>query len=71
MGAKLRQCASPTEPEVKGWQSRPLEPLNPVLIFDCLRVRIRDEGLVENQANYQDIGIGRNGTKDVLGICIE
>ena len=35
--------------EVTAWQSRPLEPLYPVVFFDALRVKIRDEGLVRNR----------------------
>ncbi len=30
--------------EVTEWQNRPLEPMYPVVFFDCLRVKIRDEG---------------------------
>ena len=32
--------------EVREWQSRPLDPVYPVVFFDALRVKIRDEGLV-------------------------
>lgn len=57
--------------EVKEWQNRPLEALYPVIIFDALRVKIRDEGVVRNKAVYLAIGISRGGTKDILGIWIE
>ena len=30
--------------EVREWQNRPLDPLYPVIFFDALRVKIRDEG---------------------------
>jgi hypothetical protein len=36
--------------EVREWQSRPLDPVYPVIFFDALRVKIRDEGLVRNKA---------------------
>jgi len=32
--------------EVTGWQQRPLEACYPVVVFDALRVKIRDEGTV-------------------------
>ncbi len=32
--------------EVGAWQSRPLERMYPVVFFDALRVKIRDEGVV-------------------------
>jgi putative transposase len=57
--------------EVKEWQNRPLEPLYPVIIFDALRVKIRDEGVVKNKAVYLAIGIARDGTKEILGLWIE
>jgi putative transposase len=57
--------------EVTAWQQRPLDRVYPVVIFDALRVKIRDEGVVRNKAVYLAIGVSREGTKDVLGLWIE
>lgn len=38
--------------EVREWQNRPLDAICPVVFFDALRVKIRDEGLVRNKAVY-------------------
>ena len=38
--------------EVREWQNRPLDPVYPMVFFDALRVKIRDEGLVKNKAVY-------------------
>lgn len=57
--------------EVVGWQSRPLERLYPVVMFDALRVKIRDEGVVRNKAVYLALGVLPDGSKDILGIWIE
>lgn len=57
--------------EVKEWQNRPLDALYPVMIFDALRVKIRDEGTVKNKAVYLALGITRTGSKEVLGIWVE
>jgi putative transposase len=57
--------------EVTEWQQRPLLPLYPVIFFDALRVRIRDEGTVRVKAVYLALGIAPDGTKDVLGLWIE
>jgi len=57
--------------EVREWQTRPLDCVYPVLIFDALRVKIRDEGIVRNKAVYLALGITTGGEKDVLGIWIE
>lgn len=54
--------------EVKAWQSRPLEPLYPIVYLDALMVKMRHEGRVENRAVYVAIGIGLDGHKDVLGL---
>ena len=57
--------------EVKAWQSWPLDPIYPVIFFDALRVKIRDEGAVRNKAVYLAIGIRLDGTKEILGLWIE
>jgi putative transposase len=57
--------------EVTAWQQRPLESCYPVVFFDALRVKIRDEGVVRSKAVYLALGITRSGTKDVLGLWIE
>jgi transposase-like protein len=43
--------------EVSAWQQRPLEPMYPVIFFDALRVKIRDEGVVRNKAIYLALGV--------------
>jgi transposase-like protein len=57
--------------EVTQWQQRPLEACYPVVMFDAMRVKIRDEGTVKNKAVYLALGITSSGTKDVLGLWIE
>jgi putative transposase len=56
---------------VTEWQNRPLERCYPLIFFDAMRVKIRDEGLVRNKAVYLALGIQPDGTKDILGIWIE
>lgn len=57
--------------EVTAWQQRPLEACYAVVFFDCLRVKIRDEGVVRNKAVYVALGVTRTGSKEVLGLWIE
>jgi len=57
--------------EVREWQSRPLDPVYPVIFFDALRVKIRDEGLVRNKAVYVALALNSDGEKEVLGLWIE
>jgi putative transposase len=54
--------------EVQQWQSRPLEPLYPVVYLDALFVKMRQDGRVENRAVYVAIGIRMDGNKEVLGL---
>src|SRR5512144_1932779 len=57
--------------EVREWQNRPLDAVYPVVFFDALRVKIRDEGLVKNKAVYVALALNPDGEKDVLGLWIE
>lgn len=57
--------------EVAEWQSRPLEPLYPVMFFDALRVKIRDQGAVCNKAVYLALAITPDGRKQILGLWID
>ncbi|MCB9943216.1 MAG: IS256 family transposase [Geminicoccaceae bacterium] len=57
--------------EVAEWQNRPLESLYPLVFFDALRVKIRDEGMVRNKAVYVALGVRLDGQKEILGLWIE
>ena len=57
--------------EVTAWQSRPLETMYPVVFFDALRVKIREDAVVRSKAVYLALGILPDGSKDILGIWIE
>src|SRR4029079_4555220 len=57
--------------EVTAWQPRPRAPLYPVVFFDALRVKIRDEGTVRSKAVYLALGVLADGTRDILGVWIE
>jgi putative transposase len=57
--------------EVTAWQSRPLETMYPVVFFDALRVKIREDAVVRSKAVYLALGILPDGSKDILGLWIE
>ncbi len=57
--------------EVTAWQDQPLEPMYPVVFFDALRVKIREDSVVRNKAIYLALGILPDGTRDILGLWIE
>src|SRR5690349_7126721 len=57
--------------EVTAWQARPLEPMYPVVFFDALRVKIREDAVVRNKAVYLALGVLPDGTREILGLWIE
>jgi transposase-like protein len=57
--------------EVTAWQGRPLEPMYPVVFFDALRVKIREDAVVRNKAIYLALGVLPDGTREILGLWIE
>ena len=57
--------------EITAWQARPLESMYPVIFFDALRVKIREDNVVRNKAVYLALGVRPDGTRDILGLWIE
>ena len=57
--------------EIAAWQNRPLESVYPLVFFDALRVKIRDEGHVRNKAVHVALGVRGDGAKEILGLWIE
>lgn len=57
--------------EVAAWQQRPLDPAYPLVFFDAIRVKIRDEGMVRNKAIHIALGVRADGAKEVLGLWVE
>ncbi|MCY0857123.1 IS256 family transposase [Cupriavidus sp. D39] len=57
--------------EVTAWQARPLEVMYPVVFFDALRVKMREDGVVRSKAVYLALGVLPDGTRDILGLWIE
>jgi transposase-like protein len=57
--------------EVSAWRSRPLESMYPVVFFDALRVKIREDAVVRNKAIYLALGVLPDGRRDILGLWIE
>ncbi len=55
--------------EVKAWQSRPRDPIYPIIYLDCIHVKVR-EGAVRAKAVYLAIGVTMTGEKEVLGLWL-
>ena len=64
----ISQVTNAVMDEVKAWQHRPLAKLYPVVYLDCLVVRSRDSGVVQNKSVYLALGINTDGEKELLGL---
>jgi len=56
--------------DVRAWQSRPLSAVYPILYFDAMFVKSRQEGPVKSKAVYLALGINLDGEKELLGLWI-
>ena len=52
------------------WQSRPLEPIYPIIFMDATVLKIRVDGVVKNTAAYIMLGVTLEGKKEIIGIWI-
>lgn len=52
------------------WQSRPLEPMYPIIFMDATVLKIRVDRVVKNIAAYIILGITIEGKKEIIGIWI-
>ena len=57
--------------EVKAWQTRPLDPVYPIIYIDALVVKVRDGAHVVNKAAHIVLGVDTDGIKHVLGIWVQ
>src|SRR3954449_4374551 len=54
--------------DIAAWRTRPLAGLYPIVYFDCLMVRVREDRSVSSRACYLAIGVTLDGDREVLGI---
>src|ERR1700712_4406086 len=57
--------------EAVAGQARPLEPVYPIVFFDALRIKVRDESVVRNKAVQIALGVRAAGSKEILGLWLE
>jgi putative transposase len=56
------------EAERKIWQNRALDPVYPIVYFDAIVVKVRQDGRVINKAIHLALGVNLSGTKELLGM---
>ena len=57
--------------DARAWQQRPLDDVYPVVFLDALVLKIREGGSVQRRACYLAMGVGIDGSRDVLGMWFE
>lgn len=57
-------------PDIKEWQSRPLNPMYPFVFMDAIHYKIKEDGRIVNRAAYVVLGVTLDGEKDILSITI-
>ena len=57
-------------PQVKEWQSRPLNPVYPFVFMDCIHYKVREDGRILSRAAYVVLGVTVEGYKDILSITV-
>ena len=53
-------------PQVKEWQSRPLNPIYPFVFMDCIHYKVREDGRILNRAAYIVLGVTVGGVQRYL-----
>ena len=56
--------------QVIEWQSRPLDPVYPIVYLDCIVLKIRQDKQVINKSVYLALGVNLEGHKDLLGLWL-
>ena len=56
--------------KVVEWQSRPLDPIYPIIYLDCLVVKIRQDKRVINKSIFLALGINTEGQKELMGMWV-
>ncbi len=66
----LNQITDKIIPEVKAWQSRPLDSVYPIIWLDAMHFKVKEDGKVVNKALYNILAINKEGKKEILGLYI-
>ena len=57
-------------PEVKEWQSRPLEELYTIVWLDAMHYKVKEDHRMVSHAVYNILGIDRHGRKELIGMYV-
>lgn len=66
----LSQITDKIIPDIKAWQSRPLDPVYPIIWLDAMHFKVKEDGKVVHKALYNILGISKEGRKEILGLYV-
>jgi len=66
----LSQITDKIIPDIKAWQSRPLDAVYPIIWLDAMHFKVREDGKVVHKALYNILGINKEGRKEILGLYV-
>ncbi len=66
----LSQITDRIIPDIKAWQSRPLEPLYCIVWLDAMHFKVKVDGRIQHRALYNVLGVNKDGCKEILGMYI-
>lgn len=66
----LSQITDKIIPDIKAWQSRPLDPVYPIIWLDAMHFKVKEDGSVVHKALYNILGINKEGRKEILGLYV-
>ena len=54
--------------DIQAWRSRPLDHIYPIVYFDAMTVKVREDRSVKNRCCYLAVGVNLEGERDCLGV---
>jgi len=66
----LSQITDRIIPDIKTWQSRPLEPIYCIVWLDAMHYKVKFDGKIQHKALYNILAVNKDGKKEILGMYI-
>ncbi len=66
----LSQITDKIIPDIKQWQSRPIEQMYCIVWLDAMHYKVKVDGKIQHKALYNVLGVNKEGIKEVLGMYI-
>jgi transposase-like protein len=68
--ATISRVTDQVIPQIRDWQSRPVERIYAIIWMDAMHFKVREAGRVISKAIYSVLGVNMRGEKEVLGLYV-